>query len=94
MALLNSSFSEHALEILRERYLRRDDAGELAETPDGMLERRRRSREDFWRGYSVVGGAFSRPDATSRVLAKFSHLNERRTARRAARSLFRIAYRR
>jgi len=39
MALLNSSFSEHALEILRERYLRRDDAGELAETPDGMLER-------------------------------------------------------
>jgi ribonucleoside-diphosphate reductase alpha chain len=32
-------FSEHALEILSERYLRRDDAGELAETPDGMLAR-------------------------------------------------------
>jgi ribonucleoside-diphosphate reductase alpha chain len=32
-------FSEHALETLRERYLRRDDAGELAETPDGMLAR-------------------------------------------------------
>ena len=39
MASLNPTFSEQALEILRERYLRRDDAGELAETPDRMLER-------------------------------------------------------
>jgi ribonucleoside-diphosphate reductase alpha chain len=32
-------FSENATTILRERYLRRDDAGNLAEDPDGMLER-------------------------------------------------------
>lgn len=32
-------FSEHALEVLSERYLRRNDAGELVETPDGMLAR-------------------------------------------------------
>jgi ribonucleoside-diphosphate reductase alpha chain len=31
--------SEHALEILCERYLRRSDAGELVETPDGMFAR-------------------------------------------------------
>ena len=36
---MNPAFSENALAILRERYLRRDDAGEIVETPDGMLER-------------------------------------------------------
>lgn len=39
MSSFNPPFSEHALEVLCARYLRRDDAGELAETPDGMLER-------------------------------------------------------
>ena len=39
MTSFNPPFSEHALEVLCARYLRRDDAGELAETPDGMLER-------------------------------------------------------
>jgi ribonucleoside-diphosphate reductase alpha chain len=32
-------FSEHALEILSARYLRRNEAGELVETPDGMFAR-------------------------------------------------------
>jgi ribonucleoside-diphosphate reductase alpha chain len=32
-------FSENALTVLRERYLRRDEAGELAEDPAGMLRR-------------------------------------------------------
>lgn len=32
-------FSENATTILRERYLRRDDAGELVEDPSGMLQR-------------------------------------------------------
>ena len=36
---MNPAFSENALAILRERYLRRDEAGEIVETPDGMLER-------------------------------------------------------
>ncbi len=36
---MNPAFSENALAILRERYLRRDDTGEIVETPDGMLER-------------------------------------------------------
>ena len=31
--------SEHALEVLCARYLRRDEAGELVETPDGMFAR-------------------------------------------------------
>ena len=33
---MNPAFSENALAILRERYLRRDDAGEIVEPPDGM----------------------------------------------------------
>ncbi len=55
---LNAPFSESALEILRERYLRRDARGELAETPEGMFARVARAiaepakifREDwqFW----------------------------------------------
>ncbi|MGH7815932.1 MAG: adenosylcobalamin-dependent ribonucleoside-diphosphate reductase, partial [Candidatus Binatia bacterium] len=32
-------FSDTALEILRERYLRRDDRGAISETPDGMFAR-------------------------------------------------------
>ncbi len=54
----NAPFSESALEILRERYLRRDATGELAETPEGMFARVARAiaepakifREDwqFW----------------------------------------------
>jgi ribonucleoside-diphosphate reductase alpha chain len=32
-------FSETAFEILRQRYLRRNDRGEVVETPDGMFER-------------------------------------------------------
>jgi ribonucleoside-diphosphate reductase alpha chain len=36
---MNPAFSDNALAILRERYLRRDDAGEIVETPDAMLER-------------------------------------------------------
>lgn len=32
-------FSEHALEVLSARYLRRNEAGELVETPDGMFAR-------------------------------------------------------
>ena len=32
-------FSEHGTEILCERYLRRNEAGELVETPDGMFAR-------------------------------------------------------
>ena len=36
---MNPAFPENALAILRERYLRRDDTGEIVETPDGMLER-------------------------------------------------------
>jgi ribonucleoside-diphosphate reductase alpha chain len=32
-------FSENALEILRARYLRRDDSGKLTENPTGMLQR-------------------------------------------------------
>lgn len=33
------TFSENALSVLRERYLRRDEAGELVEGPSGMVER-------------------------------------------------------
>ncbi len=36
---LEARFSENALTILRERYLRRDDEGRLAEDPMGMLQR-------------------------------------------------------
>jgi ribonucleoside-diphosphate reductase alpha chain len=32
-------FSENALTVLRERYLRRDEAGRLVESPEGMFER-------------------------------------------------------
>ena len=32
--------SATALEILRERYLRRNDRGEIIETPHGMLDRK------------------------------------------------------
>ena len=32
-------FSEHALEVLSARYLRRNEAGELVETPEGMFAR-------------------------------------------------------
>jgi ribonucleoside-diphosphate reductase alpha chain len=41
MSPLNSTphFSDTALEILRERYLRRDERGKVIETPDGMFER-------------------------------------------------------
>jgi ribonucleoside-diphosphate reductase alpha chain len=39
MNAVQPNFSEAALEILRERYLRRDEAGELIETADGLLER-------------------------------------------------------
>jgi ribonucleoside-diphosphate reductase alpha chain len=41
MSMLNGAygFSQTALEILRERYLRRDNHGEIIETPDGMFER-------------------------------------------------------
>ncbi len=34
-----TSLSENAREVLRERYLRRNDTGALVETPDGMFER-------------------------------------------------------
>jgi len=33
------SFSDNAIKLLRERYLRRDDSGILVENPDGMLQR-------------------------------------------------------
>ncbi len=36
---MNRAFSDNALTVLRERYLRRDAAGQLAEDPDGMLRR-------------------------------------------------------
>jgi ribonucleoside-diphosphate reductase alpha chain len=36
---MSSSLSEYSLELLRERYLRRDNAGKVAESPDGMFER-------------------------------------------------------
>ncbi len=38
-ATLYRPFSELALKVLRERYLRRNEAGEVVETPDGMLTR-------------------------------------------------------
>jgi hypothetical protein len=34
-----SSFSDNAIKLLQERYLRRDDSGTLTENPDGMLQR-------------------------------------------------------
>ena len=34
-----SSFSDNAIKLLQERYLRRDDSGILVENPDGMLQR-------------------------------------------------------
>jgi ribonucleoside-diphosphate reductase alpha chain len=39
MNSISLRLSEIALEILRERYLRRDEAGKLVETPEGMLNR-------------------------------------------------------
>ena len=66
---MNPAFSENALAILRERYLRRDEAGEIVETPDGMLERVARAvaaparlfgdDADFWgrASSSACGGA-------------------------------------
>jgi ribonucleoside-diphosphate reductase alpha chain len=32
-------FSENAIEVLRARYLQRDEAGQIVEDPDGMLAR-------------------------------------------------------
>jgi ribonucleoside-diphosphate reductase alpha chain len=37
--MANSSFSENSLAVLRERYLRRDEAGRLVEDANGMLQR-------------------------------------------------------
>src|SRR3970040_1284781 len=34
-----SSFSDNAIKLLQEPYLRRDDSGTLTENPDGMLQR-------------------------------------------------------
>ena len=39
MTPVTSSLSENSLELLRERYLCRDNTGQLAESPDGMFER-------------------------------------------------------
>jgi ribonucleoside-diphosphate reductase alpha chain len=39
MSPANPSFSENSLAVLRERYLRRDEAGHLVEDADGMLQR-------------------------------------------------------
>lgn len=39
MTPVSLPLSENSLELLRERYLRRDNTGKLAESPEGMFER-------------------------------------------------------
>lgn len=56
MAPVNPSFSENALTILRQRYLRRDDAGSLVEDAGGMLERVARAIAAPARAFGEDGG--------------------------------------
>lgn len=92
-----TEFSEVALQILRERYLQRDDAGKLIETPDGMLARVARAiaepaklfGEDprFWEARFFERMKRLEP-------SQFSDPHECRSARRAARCLLCASHRR
>ena len=94
----NRSLSDTALEILRARYLQRDEHGEVIETPEAMFERVAKAIAEPARAYgddvNFWEARFLERTAPARISAQLADAHERRLAQRPARRLFRAADRR